>query len=123
MNYVEEEAKRRAELIRKAFKEGRVASFRWNNDGSGCEFLYVGVDNHGMKSEFLSNLNQKNAIYAMSGIWMCFDKTKPEQHPRLTPLEKTTRLCELVSELKAAEEQLSVIREHTEQMIIDEQEE
>lgn len=34
-----------------------------------------------------------------------------------TWLETTTRLCELVSELKAVEEQLAVIREQAEMMI------
>ena len=69
-NRFEEEGRRRAELVRKALEEGRMIRFRWNKDGSGCEFHYKGIDNHGMPSTFLSNLNVANSIFVFSGIYI-----------------------------------------------------
>lgn len=67
-NRFEEEGRRRAELVRKALEEGRMIRFRWNKDGSGCEFYYKGIDNHGMPCDFLSSLNIENSIFVFSGI-------------------------------------------------------
>lgn len=121
MNFAEE-AKKRADLVRKAIVEGRMISFRWNNDGSGCDFFYRGIDHHGMECEFKSSLNRENSIYAMQGLNMTFEKGEDKKQV-LTKLEKATRLCELVAELKATEEQIQAIIAHTEQMILDEQNE
>jgi hypothetical protein len=119
MNF-KEEARLKAEKVRKAIVEGRVISFRFSKDGS-CEFNYKGIDHHGLECEFLSTLNQENTIIALSGLKMNFDRTA-EQPQTLTRLERTTRLCELVAELKATEEQIQAIRVHTQQIIEDEQE-
>lgn len=115
-----EEAKKRADLVRKAIVEGRMISFRWNNDGSGCDFNYRGIDHHGLDCEFKSSLNRENSIYALQGLKMTFEQGE-EKKQVLTKLEKTTSLCELVAELKATEEQIQAIRAHAEQMIQDEQ--
>ena len=69
-NQFVEEGRRKAESVRKAVEEGRVTLIRWSSDGSCCEFLYKGIDNHGMPSEFLTTLNKNNAIAAISGIWL-----------------------------------------------------
>ncbi len=70
MNQFKEEGKRRAELVRKALKEGRMMEFRWNSDGSGCEFYYRGEDNHGLPCTFKSALNRDNSIYVFSGEYV-----------------------------------------------------
>ena len=116
----QEEARKRAELVRKAIVEGRMVSFRWNKDGSGCEFNYRGIDHHSLECEFLSSLNKENAIFVFAGLKMTFDRTA-EEPQTLTRLERTTRLCEVVAELKATEEQIQAIRTHTQQIIEDEQ--
>lgn len=66
----EEEGRRRAELVRKALEEGRMIHFRWNKDGSGCEFHYKGIDNHGMPCTFSSSLNVANSIFVFCGIYI-----------------------------------------------------
>ena len=70
-NRFEEEGRRRAELVRKALEEGRMIRFRWNKDGSGCEFYYKGTDHHGMPCTNLSSLNIENSIFVFSGIFIC----------------------------------------------------
>ena len=45
--------------------------FRWNKDGSGCEFYYKGTDHHGMPCTNLSSLNIENSIFVFSGIFIC----------------------------------------------------
>lgn len=71
-NKFEEEGRRRAEMVRKALNEGRMTSFRWHEDGSGCEFQYKGIDNHGLPCAFLSNLNAANSLYVFTGIRITF---------------------------------------------------
>lgn len=121
MSNFKEEGKKRAELVRKAFVEGRVRYFKWTKDGSCCEFYYNGIDHHGMPCSFSSSLNVANSIAVFAGIKLEFSKEPSGSTPMLTQLEKTTRLCETVSELKAVEEQVAAIRSHVEQIITDEQ--
>lgn len=116
-----EEGQKRAELVRKALMEGRVLYFKWSKDGSCCEFYYNGIDHHGMPCSFSSSLNAENSIAVFAGIRLEFSKEAGCSPKKLTQLEKTTRLCETVSELKAVEEQVATIRSHVEQIITDEQ--
>ena len=119
MSFIEE-GKKRAELVRKALMDVRVFWFKWAKDGSDCEFYYQGIDHHGLPCTFSSTLNRENSIAVFSGIKLEFSKEESPT-PKLTQLEKTTLLCETVSKLKAAEDQLSAIRSQVERMITDEQ--
>ena len=121
MSFVEE-GKKKAELVRKALVEGRVYWFKWAKDGSDCNFYYRGIDHHGLPCTFSSSLNKENSIAVFAGLKLEFSRETSSTAPRLTQVEKTTRLCEFVSELKAMEEQNVALREQIEQMIVDEQE-
>lgn len=67
---IQEETIVRVGKVRKALEENRVRSIKWNSDGSGCEFIYHGMDNHGMPCLFSSHFNKENSIKILSGIML-----------------------------------------------------
>lgn len=64
----ENEGRKRAERVHAALEAGKVTSFRWNDNGDGCEFYYDGADRCGTPCKIRTSLDRDNAIYAFSGI-------------------------------------------------------